>query len=488
MSGGADERGGVGMRQVAPTRDDDLVRSVSEVVGGPLGDHAGRHPWWTPLRVVLVLGALAMSLGIMAKAPCLDVAGETTTGRYAALCWTDTSTTYVASGFAEGLWPFTDDAQARARYAPSGLPPLPGYVAFVSQRITGLLSGSPDLDARGQVSVAEVAEQPEVQREAAIFSLVTAVLLAAAGLFAAALLSGVRRQRPWDAAAFAMAPVLIAFFPIAWDLLAAAAVAATLWAWARERRVLAGVAIGVGAAASPLVALLLVPAVAVLGRDRRWPQAGTVALAACATWLLLTLPAWASSPAAWRASWRGHVDGADIGSLWQLASEVTGRVPSTRVLLLALALALVCLAAVVGHLAWRARWSFASLGTLTIAVALFVSPTSSPGLALVLLPLAVVAVRSWTHLLVWQGCEIIHWAMLGFYLGGALAPAAGGDARAYWWGIAMRLGGLVWLIGATALVAGDAGPGSDDDDAVEAGRGEADPDLEVLADVRHPSA
>ena len=63
--------------RVSPTREDAVVRSVSEVVGGPLGDHAGQHPWWTPLRVVLLLAAVALSFGIAAKAPCLAQVGDT---------------------------------------------------------------------------------------------------------------------------------------------------------------------------------------------------------------------------------------------------------------------------------------------------------------------------------------------------------------------------------------------------------------------------
>ena len=135
--------------RVSPTREDAVVRSVSEVVGGPLGDHAGQHPWWTPLRVVLLLAALALSFGIAAKAPCLDrPARPSNNARYTNLCWSDISTAYVANGFAEGYWPFTDDEQVRARYAPAWVPPLPAYVGFVSQRLTALLNGSPDLDGR----------------------------------------------------------------------------------------------------------------------------------------------------------------------------------------------------------------------------------------------------------------------------------------------------------------------------------------------------
>lgn len=478
--------------RVSPSREDAVVRSVSEVVGGPLGEHAGQHPWWTPLRAVLLLAALAMSLGIAAKAPCLGQAGEAeNTGRYTNLCWSDTSTAYVANGFAEGYWPFTDDEQVRARYAPAWVTPLPAYVGFVSQRLTALLNGSPDLDARARVPVAEVAEQPGVLREARIFTLVNAVLLAAAGLLAAGLLTGVRRRRPWDAAAFALAPVLVLFFPITWDLLAAAAVAAALWGWSSRRLGVTGVAIGVGAAVSPFVVLLLVPALARLLRDRRLPDAGVLVAGAVAAWTALMIPAVAGSPAAWLTSWKGYFHGADIGSAWLLASEVADVEPSNRGILIGTATLLAATAAVVVALAWRTQWSFASLGTLLVAEALIVSPAAAPSFALVLLPLAVVAVRRWSHLLVWQACEIGHWAMLGFYLGGILAPSGGGDARAYWLGVVLRIGGLMWLIGVTAIAAADpesADRDLGDLDPVEGGRSEADADVDVLPDLGHARA
>lgn len=487
---GADDGAGHGphrgetRRHVAPSRDDAVVRSLSEAVGGPLGDHAGRHPWWTPLRVVLVLAALAMSLGIVAKVPCLDTAGGSGTGRYTALCWTDTSTAYVQSGYAEGSWPFTDDEQVRSRYAPGWLAPLPAYVAFASQRVTAVLSGSPDLTERAQLPVAEVAGRADVLREARIFTLVSAVGLAGVGLLAAALLTQVRRRRPWDGAAFALAPILVLFFPITWDLLPAAAVAAALWGWSRQRAAVTGVAIGVGAAASPFVALLLLPAV-VLSVRRLGPRSAAVLLGtAGGAWSLLMMPAFLSSPQGWRTSWRGFFHGADVGSSWVLISQVFDRDPSNTVLVAGTAAGLLVVGAVVAVLAWRSDWSFASLGTVLVASALMLSPASAPSYALLLLPLAVAALPGWRPLLVWQACEIVHWAMLGFYLGGALAPAGGGDARAYWWAMAMRIAGLGWLIIETSRHG--ARSGSADVDPVEGGRSEPHADTDVLADLGHP--
>ena len=189
---------------------------------------------------MLLLAALALALGMVAKAPCLDAAGEGGTGRYATLCWTDVSQAYVDRGHAELAWPFTDDATVRERYAPGWTPPVPAYVAWAAARVTHVLAGSPDLDGRRAQAVPDVAADDAVHREARIFTAVNAVWLAAAGLLAAGLLVGRRRRRPWDAAAFAVAPVLVLLWPITWDLLAAAAVAAVLWGWARGRPAVAG--------------------------------------------------------------------------------------------------------------------------------------------------------------------------------------------------------------------------------------------------------
>jgi hypothetical protein len=117
-----------------------------------------------------------------------------------------------------------------------------------------------------------------------------------------------------------------------------------------------------------------------------------------------------------------------------------------------------------------------------LATALVVTPSAPPELALVLLPLAALAVRHWRDLLVWQGLHLVSWVITGWYLGEALVPTVADDARAYWLAIVLRVAGLVWLL---VAVLRDA---SADDDTVEVGRGEADADVDLLADARDPRA
>ena len=98
-------------------------------------------------------------------------------------------------------------------------------------------------------------------------------------------------------------------------------------------------------------------------------------------------------------------------------------------------------------------------------------------LTLLALPLAAIAVRRWRDLLVWQGCQLVSWVITGWWIGDALLPTITDDDRAYWLAIMLRVAGLVWL--AVAVLRDPSG----DDDTVEVGRGEADPDLDLLADL-----
>ena len=85
-------------------------------------------------------------------------------------------------------------------------------------------------------------------RETLRFTAVNAVGFASCALLAAWFLTGVHRRRPWDAALFAVSPVLMLEGLINWDLLAVVCVAGALWAHARGRPVLTGVMIGLGTA------------------------------------------------------------------------------------------------------------------------------------------------------------------------------------------------------------------------------------------------
>ncbi len=50
---------------VLPTREDPVVRASTPFIGGPAGRLAaiGAATWWTPVRVLILLGSFAWILG-----------------------------------------------------------------------------------------------------------------------------------------------------------------------------------------------------------------------------------------------------------------------------------------------------------------------------------------------------------------------------------------------------------------------------------------
>ena len=66
----------------------------------------------------------------------------------------------------------------------------------------------------------------------------------------------------------------------------------------------------------------------------------------------------------------------------------------------------------------------------------------------------------------------------------ALARGIPRPRRGDWLAIVLRIAGLVWI--AVAVLRDVPAVSSGDDDAVEVGRGEADPDLDLLTDAGHP--
>ncbi|HYH34666.1 MAG TPA: glycosyltransferase 87 family protein [Nocardioides sp.] len=300
--------------RVHPTREDPLVGAVSEGVGGPLGDHAGRHPWWTPVRVLLALTAICFSLGLVQKTSCYQDSWQDGTQRYAHMCYSDLPYLYAGRGLAELTWPYSDDPQVRARHEVMEYPAVISYWAWGTAWVTHWVSGSPDLSERFRTSASELAGQADVVRESRLYVVVNAVGFAALALLTVRLVAGVHRGRPWDAAVVAVSPALALTATINWDLLALVFVAGAAWAWARDRPVLTGVMIGLGTATKLYPVLLLGALLVICLRERRLPAFARVGAAAAVAWALANLPAYVSGPDEWRHFWTFNADrGADLG-------------------------------------------------------------------------------------------------------------------------------------------------------------------------------
>jgi uncharacterized membrane protein len=244
-----DDRQPRGQIDGAPSVEDPSVRALSEVVGGPVGSRAGRHPWWTPVRVLLALTAVCFALGMVKDGPCYRAEWSDSQVNYTNMCYSDLPYLYTGRGFAELHWPYTDDPGVRSRYQAMEYPVVISYWAWWAAEVTQRLRGSPDAQARAGIPVDSLGGDPEVHSEMLTFVAVNAVGFGALALLAAWLLAGVNRRRPWDAALFAVSPTLALTGLVNWDMVAVVAVAGALWAWSRDRPVLTGAIVGLGIAA-----------------------------------------------------------------------------------------------------------------------------------------------------------------------------------------------------------------------------------------------
>lgn len=423
-----------------------MVRASSEVVGGPIGEHAAGHPWWTPVRVVLALACLAFVLGMVHKTPCVASNWSDTELRYAAMCYSDVPYLYTGRGFAELHVPFSDSG---GRYQAMEYPVAIGYFAYGVAVLTHWVSGSPDVEARRALPSDQVFAAAGVSGEVGTYFVVTAVLLAGVFLLAAWFMAGVHRGRPWDAVAFAAAPVMVLAGLINWDILAVAMVAGALWAWSRDRPVLTGVMVGLGTATKLYPLFLLGAVLVVCLRQRRMRRFWSAAAAAAGTWLALNAPAMLGGFEQWKVFWSFNSDrGADLGSLWLVAQQAGHGVDAATINLVSwLFFGLVCTAVLVLGLRAPRTPRVAQLAFLVVAGFLLVNKVYSPQYVLWLLPLAVLARPRWRDLLIWQAGEVFYFAAVWFYLGGFTAAGASGEPdRLYWVAIGVRVLAELYLV------------------------------------------
>ena len=435
---------------VHPTRDDPVVGALSESVGGPVGSRAWRHPWWTPVRVVLALAAICLALGLVQKTSCYQDSWQNGDERYSQMCYSDLPYLYTGRGFAELSWPYSDDAELRSRYPVMEYPVLISYWAYGAAWATHVLSGSPDLGPRYAVPASDVGQLPGVTAESRLFVAVTLVGLAGLTLLAVWLLAGVHRRRPWDAALLAASPALALTLAINWDLLAVVFVAGALWAWARDKPVLTGVMIGLGTAAKLYPLFMLGALLVICMRRRRWQDFGATVLAGVVAWGLVNLPGYVSGPEQWAHFWTFNSDrGADLGSVWLVLDQATdaGFAADTINLWSWILFGAWCVGVLVLGLRAPVTPRFAQLALLVLIGFLLVNKVYSPQYVLWLLPLAALARPRVRDHLVWQGGEIFYFAMVWFYLGGFLDPAGGGDVGFYWVAIGARVLAELYLAG-----------------------------------------
>lgn len=397
-----------------PSRSDEFVRGLSELIGGPIGEHATRRTgasrYQVAARLVLALLCLTLVVHWAQKSPC-ESGAWSDLKQYREMCYTDVLALYYAEGLSDGQVPYVDH---KVEY-----PVLTGV-------FMGLL-GLP-VHAAGQ-------HNPNLNQGEWFYGL-NALVLGAIALASAMAMISMRRRRPWDVAMFAASPALALTATVNWDLLAVGFAVAGLYSWAKRRPMLAGVLLGLGTAAKLWPGFIFIPILLLGLRTRRFQDAFFASLTGLLTWAAVNLPIAVGYRDSWLEFFRlNETRGIDWGTLWYLGDHfpfvgglpgagwfddghITGLNWITRGLFL-----LCCLG--MGYLVYKAPRPprLGQLAFLIVAAFLVFSKVWSQQYVLWLLPLALLARPRWGAFLAWQAAEVLYFcAFYGELLGASGKP------------------------------------------------------------------
>ena len=421
--------------RVAPTWTEPLARAGSAPFGGPLGVHAviGRHWFWTPLRVALLIAIIGLTIGWFGKAACVQQYYNEDSKQleldwrsnrpFTAMCYSDIIPLYSAEQLDKGGFPYKtswydDEGKPTQHERWMEYPVLTGLFQWVNAKMTD-----------GWLKIADAGWLPTGLAVTVFFD-ISAFWLALAWLVTIWAVTRTARRRPWDAALIAASPLVMVHAFTNFDTLATACAATGLLAWARKRPLLAGVLLGIGGAAK-LYPLFLLGALLVLClRAGRMRAFWTTTAAALLTWAAVNLPIALLYPRGWWEFFhRNSLRGADPDSLYNVVAQFTGwqgfdgplAFGETPVVLNAVtaALFLACCAGIAFvALHAPARPRVAQLAFLIVAAFLVTNKVWSPQYSLWLVPLAALAIPRWRLLLGWMVLDALVWApRMMYYLG-----------------------------------------------------------------------
>lgn len=374
---------------ICPSADDPLIRSGSEVIGGPIGERARRDGgWWSPIRVLMIFTAIGFIFGYLQKVPCIvNGWGD---GRYLHMCYSDIPPLFTGRGFADGIFPYISA-------------PLPGQEGLEYPVLTGLF-----MELASKLT-------PHGQADSTLwfFNINVVLLFICAGVTVMATALTVRR-RPWDAAMVALAPGLALCATINWDLLAVALLAVGMLAWSRSMPVTSGAFIGLAAAAKFYPFLVLVPLAVLCLRAGRLAAFFKCLGAAVVAWLVVNVPFMLINFDGWAHFYEfSKTRGEDFGSIWLALTDIGYHVQPELINNYATALfVLGSLLIAVVILVARKRPRFAPTCFLIIAAFVLPNKVYSPQYVLWLIPLAVLARPRWRDFLIWQACEFVYFAAI----------------------------------------------------------------------------
>lgn len=421
--------------RVIPSWTESIGRQASKLIGGPLGRHAavGRHWFWTPLRGVLLLAIVVLAMAWFDKSPCIQQYTDGSGVRqldwradrqYVAFCYSDIVPLYTAERLDQpGMFPYktswVDNAgQADAQVRYMEYPVLTGLFQWVNAKL-----------AQGWVHLAGTTGLLPSAMTVVVYFDITALLLSLAWLVTVWATTRTARRRPWDAILMAASPLVIVHAFTNFDMLATAFAATGIFAWSRKRPAVAGVLLGLGAAAKLYPAFFLLPMLLLslrAGQVDKWVRAFVGAVLA---WLAVNLPFMLDYHAGWWEFFRLNIQrGMDPDSVYNVISYFTGwpgfdqnlgphQAPAGLNTVTTALFALCCLGVAWLALAAPRRPRLAQLCFLLVAAFLLTNKVWSPQYSLWLVPLAVLAVPRWKLVITWMVLDALVWfPRMAYYL------------------------------------------------------------------------
>lgn len=242
------------------------------------------------IGAVLASLAVTLALGLAQKAPCASGDWDHVK-QYRLLCYTDVVPLYTVEDLEGPRLPYLDSCPGRC----DEYPVLTMYAMRLAAWPVHAFQG---------------------------FFFANAMLLAAAAAVTAAALFRLAGRR---ALLFALAPSLLVYAFVNWDLIAVALATVAILLFLRGRDAAAGVFIGLGAAAKLYPILFLVPFGWERLRARDARGAARLAAGAAVSWLVVNVPFIVAAPHAWGEFYRFNAQRpADFDSLWFIGCHPFG--------------------------------------------------------------------------------------------------------------------------------------------------------------------
>ncbi len=380
---------------VVPSRSDNMLRTWTEAVGGPLGTRTSpgqTNPgFFTVERVLVLMAAVSALIAVMTKSHC-RTAGWTTPDQYSTVCFSVFPNAFVDDSVGT-LLPFFSQG------SPFEQPVLAGWIAT----ITAWLTGSAGTGALRQLAFFDV----------------NAALIAAAWITAVVLVARTSGRRVWDAAMVAASPVLILMAYVSWDFWAAALVSAGIYLFARKKTLSAGVFFGVAALAAPYPIFILMALVFLGIRTGHVAKMLELIAAAAIAWLLGLAPIMAINPPAFPDYLKNLISAdATESSLYGGINLIAARMGWPTLEIGAInamsgMLLILLVAGLLGLAIYTPRTPrVAQLVFIAAAGFMVLNKGTEPWHAVWLVPLIALAMPRWRPVLVWQAAIVTHFIAL----------------------------------------------------------------------------